>query len=226
MIRLGEEPGRIWACGAPGLDRLRTTPDIGGEFLSAHLGLPMAEPFVLLIQHPSPMLEEAGNEEAQMEELLEGLLALGMPLLCSYPNADPGNVGIRKVLDRYHARTPRVQVYHNLPRDQFVGAYRRCALVAGNSSSLVIESSFLKKPALLVGPRQNLRECGENVLRVGFDRAEIAGAGRFALGDSGFKARVEAGGSPYGDGHAGPRIAEILDSVELQPGWLLKTIPY
>ncbi len=226
LIRLGEDPDRIWACGAPGLDRLRTTPDVGDEELSARLGLPVTEPFILLIQHPSPMLQEAGNEEEQMEELMEGLLALRMPLLCSYPNADPGNVGIRKVLDRYRRQIPRVQVYHNLPREQFVGAYRRCALVAGNSSSLVIESGFLKKPALLVGPRQNLRECGENVIRVGFSRAEIAGAGRFALEDPGFRTRVAGGGSPYGDGHAGPRVAEILDSVELQPSWLLKTIPY
>ncbi len=226
LIRLGEDPERIWACGAPGLDRLRTTPDIGVDELSGKLGFNVENPFVLLIQHPSPMLREAGGEELQMTEILEGLLPLGLQLLCSYPNADPGNVGIRTVLDRYRRTHSSIHLYHNLPREQFVGAYRRCALVAGNSSSLVIESGYLQKPALLIGPRQNLRECGQNVIRVGFERLEIERAGRRALEDPGVRAGVSESASPYGDGYAAPRIAEILESVELQPEWLLKTIPY
>jgi UDP-hydrolysing UDP-N-acetyl-D-glucosamine 2-epimerase len=226
LIKMGEDPAHIWACGAPGLDRLRTTPDVSSAQLAAEFGFDPEQPFFLVIQHPSPTLDAAGREEEEMTALLEGVLSLGHPVLCSYPNVDPGNVGIRAAIDGLRAKDKRLRVYHNLPRDRFVSLYRRCAAIVGNSSSLTAESGFLQKPAILVGPRQDLRDRGQNVLRVNFSSAEIAAACRRALEDEGFLAVVRAGGSCYGDGHAAPRIADILTTVELKRELLLKMMPY
>lgn len=225
LITMGENPEYVWACGAPGLDRLRTEADVPVGVLSEEMAVDLAQPYFLVIQHPSPMLNSEDTEQ-EMTELLEGVLASGHPVLCSYPNIDPGNVGIRTAIERARARHPHLRVYHNLPRDRFVSLYRRCAAIVGNSSSLVIESSFLKVPAILVGPRQDLRDRGENVLRVDFSSAEVAAACRRALEDTAFLAEVRAGTSPYGDGHAGPRIAGILSTIELKQDTLLKTMPY
>jgi len=90
----------------------------------------------------------------------------------------------------------------------------------------VSESAFLHRPAVLVGPRQDLRDRGENVLRVDFVAREIAAACRRALEDEGYRSMVEKAVSPFGDGHSGPRVAKILASVELDPKLLLKTITY
>lgn len=226
LIRMGEDPGHIWACGAPGLDRLRTTPDVASAVLAAEFGVDPDEPFFLIIQHPSPTLNEAGREEEEMTALLEGVLALGYPAICSYPNIDPGNVAIRRAIDAAARRHPRLFRYGNLPRDRFVAIFRRCAAIVGNSSALVIESGFLHRPAILVGPRQNLRDAGPNVLRVGFSAPEIATACRRCLEDETFLQTVRDNTSPYGDGYAAPRIADILESVELAPELLLKSMPY
>jgi GDP/UDP-N,N'-diacetylbacillosamine 2-epimerase (hydrolysing) len=225
LIKMGEEPDYIWACGAPGIDRLRTTPDVGDEVLRAEFGIDPQTPFFLVIQHSSPMVS-AGDEEREMTAVLEGVLSLGHPVLCSYPNSDPGNVGVRLGIDRARARHPGLHVYHNLARDRFVSIYRRCAAIVGNSSSLVSESAFLRKPAILIGPRQDLRDRGENVVRVDFVESEIAAACRRALEDKDYLAVVEKAVSPYGDGHAAPRIAKILAAIELKPELLLKTITY
>ena len=226
LIRMGEDPAYVWACGAPGLDRLRNTPDVPGSQLAAEFGFDPDQPFFLLIHHPSTMFEGAGNDEQEMTALLDGVLSLGLSVLCSYPNVDPGNVGIRTAIDRERAKHPQLFVYHNLSRDRFVALYRRCAAIVGNSSSLVIESGFLKKPAILVGPRQDLRDRGQNVTRVDFVAGEIAAACRRALEDQDYLAAVRAGTSPYGDGHASPRIAEILSTIELKRELLLKMMPY
>lgn len=104
LISMGEVPNYIWACGAPGIDRLRTTPDVSDDVLQAELKMDTRSPFFLVIQHPSPMVSK-GDEEGEITVLLEAVLSLGHEVLCSYPNSDPGNVGIRRG-DRTRARPP------------------------------------------------------------------------------------------------------------------------
>lgn len=225
LIAMGEREECVWACGAPCLDRLRSEPDIADDTLSEEMKFDVKEPFFLVIQHPSPTMRK-GDDDSEMEELLEGVLSLGHPVLCSYPNGDPGNVGIRRAIDRARANHPLLAVHHNLPRDRFVPLYRRCSAIVGNSSSLVVESAFLQVPAVLVGPRQDLRDSGDNVIRVNMLRGEVAAACRRTLEDEEFRNTVKNSRSPYGDGHAAPRIARILAEVELRRELLLKTLTY
>lgn len=179
----------------------------------------------MVIQHPSPTLS-CGREKEEMTELLEGVLSLGHSVLCSYPNADPGNIGVRQAIDEARSRHKKLAAYHNLPRAEFISLYRDCAAMVGNSSSLILESTFLKRPAILVGPRQDLRERALNVLRVGFQRKAIAAACRKALTDVSFVHKVKGVRSLYGDGKSAPRIARILSSCELDRSILFKTMPY
>jgi GDP/UDP-N,N'-diacetylbacillosamine 2-epimerase (hydrolysing) len=225
LIRMGELPEQVWACGGPGLDRLRLTPDAPIAPLEKKVGFRLDQPFLLLIQHSSPLISR-GHEEEEMRLLLEATLRLKIPVLCSYPNHDPGNVGIRRAIDAVRAENSQLHVYHNLPRQEFVTLYRRCAAIVGNSSSLVLESSFLKVPAILVGPRQDERETSTNVARVGLDAGQIEAACRRAVFDSAYRAGLPGTPSLYGDGHAAPRIAEILGNLSLDPKFLLKTMPY
>jgi GDP/UDP-N,N'-diacetylbacillosamine 2-epimerase (hydrolysing) len=123
-------------------------------------------------------------------------------------------------------QNPLLRVYHNLARQEFVTLYRNCAALVGNSSSLIIESSFLKVPAVLVGPRQDERERSTNVVRVEFDRQEIEAACRRAVFDPEYRTTMRECVSLYGDGHASPRIATILAGLSLDPKVLLKSMPY
>jgi len=225
LIRLGEVESTIWAVGATGLDRLREEPDVPDEVLNREFGIDVSKPFFLLIQHPSPLLnpEEGGRE---MAEILEGMLSLGHPVFCSYPNYDPGNIAIRRAIDDAKARCAHLLVHHNLVRDRFAALYRRCAAIVGNSSSIVIESGFLKVPGILAGPRQDLREVGPNVMRVGVTAQDVHAACLRAVQDAAFREQVRQCPSPYGDGHAAPRVAKVLAEVDLSPDLLRKTITY
>lgn len=225
LIRMGESAELVWTTGATSLDSLRETPEVGPRELNAALGIDVDKPFVMVIYHPSPLLstQVAGQE---MAELLRGVLALGCPVLCSYPNTDPGNVAVRDAIDVAKRQDPRLIVYHNLPRDQFVSLYRRCAALVGNSSSIVIESGFLKVPGVLVGARQDLRERGINVLRVEPEAGAVTEACLRAMTDHDFLMATRKAPSLYGDGYSGERVAELLAEIPLAPGLLRKTITY
>jgi len=225
LIRMGELPQRVWVTGAPGLDTLLTEPDISNAELSREFGFDVSKPFFLVIQHPSPLIDD-GEPEAEMEKVLKGVLSLGYPVICGYPNFDPGNIGIRKAIEKMQGRDSKLAVFSYLPRRTFVALYRRCSAIVGNTSSIVLESGFLKVPGILVGPRQDLRDRGQNVLRVDIDPAQIKKACLRALEDKAFLRRVKNTPQWCGDGHAGSRIAKILASVKLTDDLRNKVMPY
>ncbi|CAN5788662.1 UDP-N-acetylglucosamine 2-epimerase [soil metagenome] len=225
LVRMGENSAHVWATGAPSLDRLRNAPKADFSASLRRLGLAPKDPFFLVIQHPSPTVS-TNNEKQEMIEVLEGVLQCGYRVFCGYPNADPGNIGIREAINALRPQHERLSVYHNLPRDEFIALYQGCSAIVGNSSSLILESTFLKKPAILVGPRQDLRERAMNVLPVGFDRKAIARACRKATADQRFLAQVRRAKSLYGDGRSAARVARLLATLKLDPSILLKTLAY
>jgi GDP/UDP-N,N'-diacetylbacillosamine 2-epimerase (hydrolysing) len=225
LIRMGEIPEQIWSTGGTGIDRLRTAEDIVDDELNQKFSIDVRSPFFLLIQHPSS-LESTEGRKKEIENILTGMLSLGHPVFCSYPNFDPGNVEIRTAIDEARIAYSNLIVHHNLPRKYFVSLYRRCTAIVGNSSSIVIESGFLKVPGILVGNRQDLREIGPNVIRIGSTQAEIRNACKRAITDEVFLSEVSNCPSIYGDGYASARIASIIANAPLDKSLLHKTIPY
>ncbi len=222
LIQMGEPAERIWAAGAPGLDAL-SSPELPAPTLSKDIGFVVEKPFFIVIQHPVTTLDSRPYDE--MTTVLDAVTSLGHPVLCSYPNTDPGNVEIRRAIDEQASRGAVVP-FTVLPRDRFLALYRRASAIVGNSSSIVVESGFLKVAGVLVGPRQDLRDTGPNVLRVPVNRDAIKQACDRALNDAAFRAVVAAGTDLYGDGRASARIARVLAEIELTSDLLLKTMPY
>lgn len=227
LIRMGEYPENIWTVGGTGLDGLIGLDDVANEELSNRFGVDISQPFFLVIHHPSPSFGVEGTER-EMLSVLKGVLATGAKIFCSYPNFDPGNIGIRRAIDAVTEANPNQMVrYHNLPREVFSALYRRAAGIVGNSSSIIIEAGFLKKPGILCGPRQNLRECGSHGIRVDSeDTAAITAACRRALEDVDFLETIARSDSLYGDGHASERVARILSTIPLTGEILRKMNAY
>ena len=107
--------------GGTGLDRLREEQDISDEVFNRQFQIDVREPFFLLIHHPASLInpEDSGSE---MGRILEGILSLGHPVFCSYPNFDPGNIAIRRAIDEAKTRSDRLIVFHTLPREPICGA--------------------------------------------------------------------------------------------------------
>jgi UDP-N-acetylglucosamine 2-epimerase (non-hydrolysing)/GDP/UDP-N,N'-diacetylbacillosamine 2-epimerase (hydrolysing) len=93
--------------------------------------------------------------------------------------------------------------------------------MVGNSSSGLIEAPSFGLPVVNVGIRQQGRLRAANVIDVGYPREEIVAGIRRAL-TPGFRESLRGLVNPYGDGHAAPRIAQVLGSVELGPRLIRK----
>ncbi len=219
ILQMGEEPWRVHVSGAPGLDRFRTMRYLSRADLGERLGLALRGPTLLVTFHPVTLdLEATGGH---VDELLAALGGVDADLVLTYPGADAGSHTVIDRGTRFAAGRPRARLVTSLGDDVYASLLRTADVMVGNSSSGVIEAASFALPAVNIGDRQRGRVRGANVIDVGHDRAEIAGAIRRAL-EPAFRHALANVKNPYGDGHAAPRIARVLAEVELGPRLVVK----
>lgn len=225
ILRLGEEPYRIYNTGNPGLDRLLSVPALSAAELSERLDFEIVEdePLILLIQHV--ISTEIDDAYVQMKVTLEAVKSMGIKTILSYPNSDAGGQQMIRAIREYKY-LPFLYSAKNIPRLEFVNLMRRAGCMLGNSSAGILEAPLLGLPAVNVGNRQKGRLHAENVQFVPHDAKRIQDAVNRALFDENYRNNVKKCINPYGDGKSSKRIAEILSSVELGEKLLIKDIAY
>lgn len=225
ILRLGEQPFRVYDVGNPGLDRLLEVPVIDAAELSQRLGFRIedGEPLIMLIQHV--ISTEIDQAYAQMKASLEAIRHLGIKTVLSYPNSDAGGQQIIRAIREYES-LPFLHTAKNIPRLEFVNLMRRASCLLGNSSAGILEAPLLKLPVINVGNRQLGRLHAENVQFVPHDQQRIIDAVNKAVSDPEYRAAVAACSNPYGDGKSSVRIADILATIPLDDTLLIKDITY
>jgi GDP/UDP-N,N'-diacetylbacillosamine 2-epimerase (hydrolysing) len=223
LRRLGERPEHVHVVGAPGLDYLSRFEPMTDSELRAEVGVDVSSPFVLFTQHP--VTTEMSEAAAQMEMSLKALEQAAVQVVATYPNADAGGRAMIEALERRRDRA-WLHIFPSLGQRRFASLLKKAAAMVGNSSSGIIEAPFFGVPVVNIGSRQAGRLRAENVLDLEHDQEAIRSAIACALSDEDFKTRARGARNPYGDGHAGERIVEILDSLEIGPELLNKRIAY
>jgi len=219
LIKAGEQEWRVHNVGHAGIDRLRTTDDLTPSDLANSLGVSKIDDhFAVIIQHP--LTSEIDNAGPQMRETLSAALELGLQTFVSYPNSDPGSNQIIDVINEYR-QNPRVSVFKNIPDVEFVNLLRRATVLLGNSSLGLLEAPYLKLPVVNVGRRQSERHHASNVIFVPAERDAIVRQVR-AIIDNG----IGECENPFGDGHTGARVAELLAQTPINEKLLNKDLTY
>jgi len=213
IAAMGEEPWRIHTVGAPGLDRLATTEPLPRAGLARELRLPEAGPWLLVTFHPVTL--EYRDTAAHIDELLAALEKTDGFIVITYPNADTAGRLIIERIEEFAGRHPRrCRLAKSLGERLYLSLLRHADLMIGNSSSGLIEAPSFGLPVVNVGSRQRGRLRGANVIDVEPSREDIL-RGIEAAQALPFRVRARAAANPYGDGHAAPRIVEILRSVPI-----------
>jgi len=223
VIRLGEQPWRVFTVGSGGIDKLRTNPGLNRDELAAQLGDDVNGDYLLLIHHTVSSTADVAADEIRL--VLEVCMESGLSVFVGSPNSDPGHQSIVEVINKF-SKQPKVHTYCNLPRDTFTSLLRHARCLIGNSSLGLHEAPYIGLPTVNVGERQRGRAVGANVQFVDVDKADIEGALKKALHDQTYRDVVAAGPSPYGDGHMAERSVQILKDLPTRAKLLAKCLTY
>jgi len=167
-------------------------------------------------------IDKAGE---QMRATLSAVRELGLQAFVSYPNSDPGSNQIIEVIEE-HRQDPRVSVFKNIPDREFVNLLRGATVLLGNSSLGLLEAPYLKLPVVNVGRRQSERHHASNVFFVPAEREAIVRQVRAIIDDDETKRKIGECENPFGDGHTGERVAELLATTPLDSKLLNKDLSY
>jgi UDP-N-acetylglucosamine 2-epimerase (non-hydrolysing)/GDP/UDP-N,N'-diacetylbacillosamine 2-epimerase (hydrolysing) len=220
LKKLGEHPWRIHRAGSPGLDGI-VSEAASAESVREALGDVHARQFALLILHPVDA--DAAVEAHRACLVLRA--AQGVPyerIVIVYPNNDPGAAGIIGCWDELS--DPRFISKRDVPRPIFLGLLRDAAVLLGNSSSGIIEAASFGTPVVDVGPRQQGREHGRNVIHLPYNQTLIRTELR-RLWNNGSPRRFKSD-NIYGGSGAGRKIASTLASLPFNARLFRKLIAY
>lgn len=215
IVRLGEPQERVYLVGSPAIDEIAAI-----DVINDATWRDLDSPRVLVLHHPAGL--SGMRERAMAAAVYDAALGTGGPVLALMPNLDPGRDA---VMGELIARQGRMRVMEHVPRAAFIGLLKKLASIGGvmigNSSAGRIEAAAVGLRVIDVGPRQAGREQPANVTHVA--ESELARLAALACE----KPASVPTSHPYGDGHAGERIAEVLAKLDpTQEGFTRKRNSY
>jgi UDP-hydrolysing UDP-N-acetyl-D-glucosamine 2-epimerase len=209
VVRMGENPRRVFLSGAPGLENAAAFAPLPDGELEVLIGLPLSPAPLAVTYHPcgpAPLRE--------LNAVLAAVKASGRPAVLTFAGADAGGRAVNARLKAFAARDPRrYRVAASLGTRGWLSLLRRAAACVGNSSSGVIEAPVLRVPTVNVGARQDGRLKAPSVVDCAPTRTAVSAALRRALSPA-FRRRCR-GASPYRGGAVSRRIADVLATVDL-----------
>jgi UDP-hydrolysing UDP-N-acetyl-D-glucosamine 2-epimerase len=219
VIAMGEEPWRVHRAGAPSLDHLRRRTLYTREQLETRLGIALKHPTVVVAYHPVTLARDTVREA---DSLFAALQTLPDQILFCYPNADAGS---RNLIERARAfaasRNEDAHVFVNLDALTYWSLLKQIDVLAGNSSSGIMESTSFALPTVNIGVRQQGRERAPNVLDAAAETSSILAAIATAKSPE-FRRSLQGMTNPYGEGVASEKIVEVLTTVPLGEELLMK----
>ena len=213
LIRMGEDPKRIFVIGNPSLDKFISFEPLTKANIKQYFNIENNfDDFALMIFHP--VTKELDNVDEYFENILKNLENRKINTFVSYPNVDPGNQKLLRVINRYD-RNPNFVFYKNLDRDIFMSIYKHSKLIIGNSSSGICEAASLKIPAINVGLRQIGRHADKNVIFCNTTFKSIGDSIDKALSKD-FLETLKNLENSYGDGKSSVRAYEIIKTLKFE----------
>lgn len=223
LVRMGEDPRTVFCVGGLGDENIRTLPRMTRDELAADLGVPLAGRRLGLVTfHP----ETAGNADPETQcaalcGAMAGVLRDDPAFfwLLTGSNADAGGEACNRALAAFAAARPGSALFvKSLGLRRYLSAMAAAALVAGNSSSGVVETPSFGVPAVNIGSRQAGRAVCANVLCCGAAEAEIADALAAALTPA-FGAAAALARSPYNGGDTSGKLTAVLEHALADPAF-------
>lgn len=207
ILKLGEDPGRVFLVGAPGIEGLKKHNLLSKKILGKKFGIAFDRPWFLIAHHPTTL--ENLSFKNQITNLLKVLENFDAEKIIIYPNSDTGSKIFIKEIEKYR-NNKLLHIFRNLPRIDYLNFLKTVNLLIGNSSSGIIESASFYLPTVNVGSRQGKRERAGNVIDCGYGAFEIKKAVNKALSKE-FIRQSRKIKNLYGVGPVSKKIIKIIE---------------
>ncbi|MEG1271058.1 MAG: UDP-N-acetylglucosamine 2-epimerase [Ruthenibacterium sp.] len=209
LLAMGEQPNAVHQVGGLGDENLRNLPLLSAKALSESIDFDVTQPYALVTFHP----ETAGgaNPTQQCHALLAALQKSGIACIFTKANADAGGAAINEMLDTICKNNANYRVFQSMGVLRYLSAMRYAAVVAGNSSSGVVETPTLGVPAVNIGARQRGRIICDNVICCDATESSILSALQTALTPA-FQSRAKQAVSPYNGGDTSGKIVAAIEA--------------
>lgn len=215
VIRMGEDPSTVENVGGLGDENLRSLPLMSRDELAQNIGFDLDRPYALVTYHPETVGGTSPTQ--QFEDFYRALEAEGIAAIFTKANADAGGSLINERIDEICSEHPeRYIAFTSMGVLRYLSAMKYCAVVAGNSSSGVVETPTLGVPCVNVGDRQKGRIISENVICCKADTQSVAQALSKALSTE-FAQKAHHAVSPYHGGDTSGRIVKRLEEFLQSP---------
>ena len=222
IIKMGENRRNVIVTGSPSIDEIKMSKISSKHELEKKYLVDLDKPLFLLIQHP--VTTEFEKSDLQIKMTLDALSKLKNQTIAILPNSDAGNEQIINQLRIFSKKCNFLKVFPNLPRNDYLGFLRYCSALIGNSSSGLIEGSYLHTPVINIGIRQLGREKDVNVIDVPiFSKFLILNALKKSLKKKNKKIKNS---SIYGTGNASKKIVQYLETILINPQMIQKKLVY
>jgi UDP-hydrolysing UDP-N-acetyl-D-glucosamine 2-epimerase len=218
VIRMGERPSSVHVTGCPSIDLVAEVLATGAaldfdpieRYGGVGPGLNISNGYLVVMQHP--VTTEYPLARQHVLETLEAVAETRMPTLWFWPNVDAGSdgtsAGVR--MFRENVKPDNIHFFKNMIPTDFLRLLHNSRCLLGNSSVGIRECSYLGVPVVNVGSRQYGRDRGVNVIDADYNRGSILCALQRHLCNGRYPRDPL-----YGDGQAGPRIAQSIEHAEL-----------
>ncbi len=173
LLNMGEEDWRVITTGEPALTELAYFAQAAGD-IYAKFWLNKNESFALATFHPTSFDTVAPEE--QIERFLAILDNISMPIILTAPNPDGASELFFQKMKAFTQTHANVQMHESLGIETYYAAMAHAAFMIGNSSSGLWEAPSFSLPVINIGPRQQGRVHGDNVVNVALEIEEAKAA--------------------------------------------------
>jgi len=206
VIRMGEDPSRVFNVGALGLDNIKNTKLLNRRKFEKEVRFKLGKRNVIVTFHPSTA-EKKEITEKQFANLLGVVGGLkDAKIIFTKPNPDMYSEIVIDMIEDFVAKNrDRAVSFTSMGRVLYLSAFKHVDVVAGNSSSGIIEAPSFGIPTINIGNREQGREKGESIIDAKDDRCSIENAFWKAFTVD-FRRRCRHAGRLYGNGTASKKI--------------------
>ena len=206
----GEPTSTIHTVGAPEIDYLLSEAVASPSLIEKKYAVKPDE-FVLLIQRPE--LGSSRQASRHITQTLAALREFDYPIIAIEPEIENGSNTIETALRSESRKLKKFQSFKTLPRKEFMGLFRNCRFLIGNTSMGIVEAASFGRMVINIGERQLGRSHAYNVIDVPSKPKNIVEAIE-KITDRLVK-RASSVKNIYGEGKSAEKIFEILKDAKI-----------